>query len=115
MFPRYLLFLPLFLAGLSSAQMPPPLAPPAAPKPPDHSQEPYVIEKLRNAYRFAEDGTGRHEVYARIKVQSEAGVEQWGQLVVGYNSANERLDINFVRVLKASGSVVTAPQDAVQD
>jgi hypothetical protein len=37
------------------------------------------------------------------KVQSEAGVEQWGQLVVGYSSANERVEIPFVRVLKADG------------
>src|SRR5207237_10113952 len=57
----------------------------------------------------------RREVYARIKVQSEAGVEQWGQLVVGYNSANERVEIPYVRVLKLDGSTVTAPADSVQD
>jgi len=84
-------------------------------KPADHSQESYVIEKLRNSFRFEKDGTGRREVYARIKVQSEAGVEQWGQLVMGYNSANERVEIPFVRVLRADGSTITTPQDSVQD
>ena len=75
----------------------------------------FVIEKLHTSYRFESDGTGRREVYARIKVQSEAGVEQWGQLVVGYSSANERVEIPFVRVLKADGSTVTAQPDAIHD
>src|SRR5437879_7106541 len=94
----------------------PPVKPPlVAPAIVDHSQESYVVEKLRASYRFENDGTGRREVYARIKVQSEAGVEQWGQLVVGYNSANERVEIPYVRVLKLDGSTVTAPADSVQD
>src|SRR5947208_5800053 len=96
-----------------------PVSPPVKPElvapAPDHSQEAFVVEKLRYAYRFENDGTGRREVTARIKVQSEAGVEQWGQLVVGYNSANERVEIPYVRVLKLDGSTVTAPQDSIQD
>jgi tetratricopeptide (TPR) repeat protein len=48
-------------------------------------------------------------------VQSEAGVQQWGQIQVGYNSANERVEIGYVRVIKADGSVVKAGDDAVQD
>ena len=81
----------------------------------DYSQEGYVIEKMRTSYRFENDGTGRRELFARIKVQSEAGVQQWGQVVVGYNSANEKIEIPSVRVLKEDGSVVTAPADSVQD
>jgi Tfp pilus assembly protein PilF len=81
----------------------------------DYSQEAYVIEKMQTVYRFENDGTGRKEVTARIKVQSEAGVEQWGQIVMGYSSANERVEIPYVRVLKADGQVVTATADAVQD
>jgi tetratricopeptide (TPR) repeat protein len=81
----------------------------------DYSQESYVIEQMRTIYRFENDGTGRRELFARVKVQSEAGVQQWGQVVVGYNSANEKIEVPSVRVLKADGSVVTAPADSVQD
>lgn len=121
MFLRRLLFLPLLLASTLLAQVPAPSpvpAPPAATAPTaaiDHSQEAFVIEKLHSSYRFENDGTGRRELYARIKVQSEAGVEDWGQLVLGYNSANERVEIPYVRVIKLDGSVVTAPPDSVQD
>ena len=81
----------------------------------DYSQEGFVIEQVRTLYRFESDGTGRKETIARVRVQSEAGVEQWGQVVIGYSSANERVEIPYVRVLKKDGTVVTAPADAVQD
>lgn len=121
MFLRRLRFLPLLLASTLLAQVPAPTPVPAPPAPSspttaiDHSQEAFVIEKLHTSYRFENDGTGRRELYARIKVQSEAGVEDWGQLVLGYNSANERVEIPYVRVIKLDGSVVTAPADSVQD
>src|ERR1700691_2393469 len=81
----------------------------------DYSQEAFVVEQYRSIYRFESDGTGRKETIARIRVQSEAGVQQWGQLQIGYNSANERVEIAYVRVVKADGSVVKAGDDAVQD
>ena len=116
----FLVSLVLALSVAASAQnvatKPLPDAPGKSPaKAPDYSQEAYVVELLRTSYRFENDGTGKKEVTARVKVQSEAGVEQWGQLVIGYSSANERVEIPYVRVLKADGQVVTAPPDAVQD
>src|SRR5271165_2359959 len=80
-----------------------------------YSQESFVIEQMHSRYRFEADGTGRKETIARIRVQSEAGVQQWGQLQEGYNSANERVEIPYVRVLKEDGTVVKAGDDAVQD
>ena len=81
----------------------------------DYSQESFVIEQMHSYYRFEADGTGRKETTARIRVQSEAGVQQWGQLQEGYNSANERVEIPYVRVLKQDGTLVKAGDDAVQD
>jgi tetratricopeptide (TPR) repeat protein len=97
-------------AGCSSAalaQAPTPAA--------DHSQEAVIVEQARTLYRFEKDGTGRRELYMRLKAQSEAGVQQWGQLVFGYNAANERSDVAFVRVRKPDGTTVTTPEGAVQD
>ncbi len=82
---------------------------------PDYSQEAYVIQSQRTVYRFENDGTGRKEVTARIRVQTEAGVELFGQLIFGYSSANESVQIPYVRVLKSGGVVVTAPASAIQD
>ncbi|MGB6841348.1 MAG: DUF3857 domain-containing protein [Candidatus Sulfotelmatobacter sp.] len=81
----------------------------------DYSQEAFVVEQYHSRYCFESDGTGRRETIARIRVQSEAGVQQWGEIQVGYNSANERVEIVYVRVIKADGTVVKAGDDAVQD
>ncbi len=81
----------------------------------NYAQESFVVEQMHTHYRFESDGTGRRETTARIRVQSEAGVQQWGQLLEGYNSANERLEIPYVRVLKQDGTVVTASDADVQD
>jgi tetratricopeptide (TPR) repeat protein/transglutaminase-like putative cysteine protease len=81
----------------------------------DYSKEPFVIEQVRVRIRFEADGTGRREQVVRVRVQSEAGLRQWGQLRLGYNSAGEQLEIPYVRVIKPDGSVVTAGADAVQE
>lgn len=81
----------------------------------DYSQEPFIIEQFLTSVRFENDGTGERDVTARIHIQSDAGVQEFGQLRFGYNSANERLDVAYVRVHKADGSVVTAGPDAITD
>jgi tetratricopeptide (TPR) repeat protein len=110
----------LAIAACAQSEPPKPLTIPktlekAAEAAPDYSQQAFVVEKLRTSYRFEGDGTGKRELFARIKIQSEAGVEQWGQIVIGYSSASERVEIPYVRVLKADGSTVTASADAIQD
>jgi tetratricopeptide (TPR) repeat protein len=101
--------------GAKAAESEPPDISPT-PKPEhDYSQEAFVVERYRTTLRFESDGTGRKETVTRIRVQSEAGVQQWGQLQIGYNSANERVEIAYVRVVKANGSIVKAGDDAVQD
>lgn len=81
----------------------------------DYSQEAVVIEKLQTLFRFEKDGTGQREVRLRAKVQSDAGMQGFGQLVFPYSSGNERLEIENVSVYKPDGTVVTASASDVQD
>ncbi|MFZ3379960.1 MAG: DUF3857 domain-containing protein, partial [Candidatus Acidiferrales bacterium] len=81
----------------------------------DYSQEPFVVERYYTTARFENDGTGERAVSARIRVQSDAGVQQLGELVFGYNSANEQMDVRTMRVRKADGSVVNAAPDAIKE
>ena len=48
-------------------------------------------------------------------MQTEAGVQDFGQLRFGYNSANDRMEIGYVRVTKPDGTIVTAGADSIQD
>jgi tetratricopeptide (TPR) repeat protein/transglutaminase-like putative cysteine protease len=84
-------------------------------QPADYSQEPFVIERYYTSARFENDGTSERNLAVRIRVQSDAGVQQLGELIFGYNSANEQMDVHFVRVKKKDGSVVTATADAIKD
>jgi tetratricopeptide (TPR) repeat protein len=85
--------------------------PPAA----DYSQEAFVVEQVRMSYRFEKDGTGLRDLNMRVKVQTEAGLERFGQLVFAYSSANENFDVDFLRVRKADGTVITGAASDIQD
>jgi tetratricopeptide (TPR) repeat protein/transglutaminase-like putative cysteine protease len=83
--------------------------------PPDYSKEPFVVEQYITRMRFEKDGTGLRELLVKIRVQSDAGVQRLGELTFGYNAANERLEMAYVRVHKADGSVIAATPDALKD
>ena len=84
-------------------------------KPADYSQEAFVIEQLLKSYRFEKDGTGQRELNMRVRVQTEAGLERFGQLVFAYSSANENLDVDFLRVRKVDGTVISGSAGDIQD
>ena len=46
-----------------------------------------MIERILNRIRFENDGTEVSETEAVVRIQSQAGVEEFGQLVFGYSSA----------------------------
>jgi tetratricopeptide (TPR) repeat protein len=81
----------------------------------DYSKEAYVVEKLRTVVIFENDGTSSRTTTCAVRVQSEAGVQHWGVIAAGYSSANERVEIGYVRVRKADGTVVETPADSAQD
>jgi tetratricopeptide (TPR) repeat protein len=85
------------------------------PTAPDYSQEAMILELLRHEYHFENDGTGYNTTTARFRVQTQAGVQQLGQLIFGYNSANEKLEVAYLRVRKPDGTVVNASADNFQD
>jgi tetratricopeptide (TPR) repeat protein/transglutaminase-like putative cysteine protease len=79
------------------------------------SQEAFVFEKLKESVRFENDGSGVRETTAVIRIQSQAGVGAFGQLVFGYSTANEELRIDYVRVRTADGQVTETPDSGNQD
>jgi transglutaminase-like putative cysteine protease/tetratricopeptide (TPR) repeat protein len=81
----------------------------------DTSQEAAVIQQWDTRVRFENDGTGLQEKTAAILIQSQAGIEQYGQLVFGYSSATEKLEVTYVRVRKPGGQVVETPAANAQD
>src|ERR1700731_4609997 len=91
-------------------------APPSSPSQNKaNTEEGAVIERILNRVRFENDGTEVSETEAVVRIQSQAGVEQFGQLVFGYSSATEKLEVEYVRVRKPDGNVVVTPESTAQD
>src|SRR3981081_2800676 len=80
-----------------------------------NSDEAAVFERILNRVRFENDGTEVSETEAVVRIQSQAGVEEFGQLVFGYSSATEKLEVEYVRVRKPDGQVVVTPESTAQD
>ncbi len=106
--------------GQETPQQPAPKTPPQvgsehSTTAPDYSQEAYVVEHYHQVMRFENDGTGRDQLEAQIRIVSESGVQALGQLKVGYSALSDKLDIVYVRVRKPDGTVITAQDSAIQD
>jgi tetratricopeptide (TPR) repeat protein/transglutaminase-like putative cysteine protease len=77
------------------------------------SDEPFVIERSSAEFNFEKDGTSNQVTHVRVRIQSQAGLQQFGLVRVGYPSAVSTLEIVSVRVLKADGRVVLTPAENV--
>lgn len=81
----------------------------------DYSQQASVIEQLSTRVSFDQDGSRTREQVTRVKINTDAGVKEWGLLKMPYQSAAETVEIVYVRVHKPDNSIVTTPEDNIQD
>jgi tetratricopeptide (TPR) repeat protein/transglutaminase-like putative cysteine protease len=98
--------------SLASASQTSQLSPNAKP---DYSKEAFVIEKDFSKITFENDGTNTRESTSRIRIQSDAGVQQYSVLIVAYAKAEQSVDFDYIRVVKPDGTIVVTPLDDIQD
>lgn len=82
---------------------------------PDYSEEAYVVEKFDRVYDFHSDGTWKETTTAKIRVQSQAGIQLFGDLSRPYESDNQRVKIIYVRVIAPDGTTTETPASNIQD
>jgi tetratricopeptide (TPR) repeat protein len=80
-----------------------------------YAAEPLVVEDDTVKITFQDDGTATREESLRVRIQSQAGVTRFGVPIFSYQSANESVDVDMMRVRKPDGSVVVTPPENVQD
>ena len=90
-------------------------SPAAASPASDFSKEAYTIERHINRITTESDDTSSREVTAEVKMLADAGVKAFAVLSFTYTSANEGVDIDYVRVRKPDGTVVKTPDYDIQD
>ncbi len=107
-----LLYLGFCCAGLGSSAAPRPLGEDAQAS--DYSREPYIIQTISTKAVFENDGTYFWEITARVHIQSQAGVQQFGLLHFPYPSATSTMEVVYVHVIKPDNRVIeTPPENAV--
>ncbi len=81
----------------------------------DYSKEAFVLEQSSDKFKFQNDGTSTREINMRVRVQSDAGVQQFGVLKFSYQSSSESFAVDYVRVRKPDDSLVVSPPENFQD
>ena len=85
------------------------------PASPDYSKEAFVLEQSSDKFKFQNDGTSIRELSVRLRVQSDAGVQQFGVLKFSYQGSSESFVVDYVRVRLPDGSIVLTPTENIQD
>jgi tetratricopeptide (TPR) repeat protein len=101
----------LSVSAVGSAQTSSPVASAKA----DYSQEAAVIEEMSTKIAFDNDGSSTRVQVSRVRIQTDGGVQQWGLLNFPFQSATQTVEIDFARVRKPDGTILTTPPDNVQD
>src|SRR5229473_512512 len=81
----------------------------------DYSKEAVVLEQSSDKFKFENDGTYTREMGMRIRIQSDAGVQQLSVVKFAYQSPSQLFAVDYVRVTKPDGTVVVTPPDTFQD
>jgi tetratricopeptide (TPR) repeat protein/transglutaminase-like putative cysteine protease len=81
----------------------------------DYSTEPYVIEKIATAVAFQNDGTNTMDVAVRTRIQSDAGIKQFGIVSLPYASASTSVQLAYARVTTPDGKTIATPAENVLD
>src|SRR5260370_21179289 len=110
--PRFFLVSPLVCIMTADAMAE---VSPSSKQKTNDAEEAAVFERICNHVRFENDGTEVSETEAVIRIQSQAGVKAFGQLIFGYSSATEKLEVEYVRVRKPDGRVLVTPESTAQD
>ena len=81
----------------------------------DYSKEASVLEQSSDKFKFENDGTYTREIRMRIRIQSDAGVQQFSIVKFAYQNSSQIFAVDYVRVTKPDGTVVVTPPDTFQD
>lgn len=76
--------------------------------PADYEDEDYIYLLDDGVVRFEADGRGSRTYRQVIQVLNQDGAEAWGEQSFSYSGGSERLTLNWIRVLKPTGEVISA-------
>ena len=76
-------------------------------KPAEYADQPYVFLLDDGIVTLEADGTGTRTYRQIVQILTPEAAEQWGERSFGYSTDREKLTINWARVLRPDGTVIT--------
>src|SRR2546427_9387971 len=74
----------------------------------DYAVDDYVYLLDDGVLQFEADGRGSRTYRQVIQILNQDGAEAWGEQSFSYSSGSEKLTVNWIRVLKLTGEVISA-------
>lgn len=79
------------------------------------SPDPVSVDQYVTSMRFENDGTGERDLTVRMRIENIVGAQQLRALSFNYDSATEKMALDYLRVRKPDGAVVNALAGAASD
>src|SRR3989442_5625546 len=76
--------------------------------PADYPDQSFVYLLDDGVVRFEADGRGSRTYRQVVQVLTEEGAERWGEQTFSYVRGRERLTVNWIRVVRPNGEVISA-------
>ena len=76
--------------------------------PADYADEDYIYLLDDGVLRFEADGQSSRTYRQVIQILNQDGAQAWGEQSFSYSGGSERLTVNWIRVLKLDGEVISA-------
>ncbi len=83
--------------------------------PADHPNEAYLYLLDDGVVRLEADGRGTNTYRQVVQILTREAAEEWGERSFSYVSGRERLTLNWVRVVRPSGEVISAQPSHEQE
>ena len=75
--------------------------------PADYADQPYVYLLDDGIVTFEADGSGTRTYRQVIQILTPEAAERWGEQSFGYSTDREKLTLNWARVVKPDGTVIS--------
>src|SRR5213079_466988 len=76
--------------------------------PADHPDDDYIYLLDDGVIRLEADGRSSRTYRQVVQILNQDGAEAWGEQSFSYSGGSEKLTINWIRVVRPSGEVVSA-------
>ena len=76
-------------------------------KPADYADQPYVFLLDDGIVSFDADGTGSRTYRQVVQILTPEAAERWGEQSFGYSTDKEKFTLNWARVVRPDGSIVS--------